>query len=54
MVFILAEDLGYGEVGCFGQEKIPTPNIDRLAAEGMKLTQLSALIAVAAVLPAQG
>ena len=39
MVFILADDLGYGEVGCFGQKKIPTPNIDRLAAEGMKLTQ---------------
>ena len=39
VVFILADDLGYGEVGCFGQKKIPTPNIDRLAAEGMKLTQ---------------
>ena len=39
IVFILADDLGYGEVGCFGQKKIPTPNIDRLAAEGMKLTQ---------------
>ncbi len=39
VVFILADDLGYGEVGCFGQKKIPTPNIDRLAAEGLKLTQ---------------
>lgn len=39
VVFILADDLGWGEVGCFGQTKIPTPNIDRLAAEGMKLTQ---------------
>ena len=39
IVFILADDLGYGEVGCFGQKKIPTPNIDRLASEGMKLTQ---------------
>ena len=39
IVFILADDLGYGEIGCFGQKKIPTPNIDRLAAEGMKLTQ---------------
>jgi arylsulfatase A len=39
VVFILADDLGYGEVGCFGQKKIPTPHIDRLAAEGMKLTQ---------------
>ncbi len=39
VVFILADDLGYGEVGCFGQKKIPTPNIDRLATQGMKLTQ---------------
>jgi arylsulfatase A len=39
VVVILADDLGYGEVGCFGQEKIPTPNIDRLAAQGIKLTQ---------------
>jgi arylsulfatase A len=38
VVFILADDLGYGEVGCFGQEKIHTPNIDRLAKEGTKLT----------------
>jgi arylsulfatase A-like enzyme len=39
VVLILADDLGWGEVGCYGQEKIPTPNIDRLAAEGMRLTQ---------------
>lgn len=39
VVFILADDLGWGEVGCYGQEKIPTPNIDRLAAEGMRFTQ---------------
>lgn len=39
VVFILADDLGYGEVGCFGQEKIHTPNIDRLAKEGTKLTR---------------
>ena len=39
VVFILADDLGYGELGCFGQEKIRTPNIDRLAKEGTKLTQ---------------
>jgi len=39
VVFILADDLGYGEVGCFGQKKIPTPNIDKLAAGGMRLTQ---------------
>lgn len=39
IVFILADDLGWGEVGCFGQKKIPTPNLDRLAAQGMRLTQ---------------
>ena len=33
IVFILADDLGYGEVGCFGQEKIRTPNIDALAKD---------------------
>lgn len=39
VVFILADDLGWGETGCYGQTKIPTPNIDRLAAEGMRFTQ---------------
>jgi arylsulfatase A len=39
IVFILADDLGYGELGCYGQEKIKSPNIDRLAREGMRLTQ---------------
>jgi arylsulfatase A len=39
VIFFLADDLGYGDVGCFGQTKIRTPNIDRLAAEGMKLTR---------------
>ncbi len=38
IVFILADDLGYGELGSYGQEKIRTPNIDKLAAEGMKFT----------------
>lgn len=39
IVFILADDLGYGDLGCYGQTKIHTPNIDRLAAEGIRLTQ---------------
>jgi arylsulfatase A-like enzyme len=39
VVFILADDLGYGDLGCFGQKLIKTPNIDRLAAEGMRFTQ---------------
>jgi arylsulfatase A-like enzyme len=38
IIFILADDLGYGDLGCFGQKVIKTPNIDRLAAEGMRLT----------------
>jgi len=37
IVFILADDLGYGDLGCFGQKKIKTPEIDKMAAEGMKL-----------------
>ncbi len=39
IVLIVADDLGYGHVGCFGQTKIATPNLDRLAAEGMRFTQ---------------
>lgn len=39
IVFILADDLGYRELGCYGQQLIRTPRIDQLAAEGMKLTQ---------------
>lgn len=39
IVYIMADDLGYGELGCYGQEKIPTPNIDRIAAEGVKFTR---------------
>jgi len=39
VVLILADDLGWGELGCYGQRKIRTPNIDRLAAEGMRFTR---------------
>ena len=39
IIYILADDLGYGELGCYGQEKIETPNIDKLRSEGMKFTQ---------------
>src|SRR5580765_5459633 len=39
VVCILADDLGYGDLGCFGQKLIQTPNIDRLAAQGMRFTQ---------------
>lgn len=39
IVYILADDLGYGDVGCYGQQKIETPNIDQLAKNGMRFTQ---------------
>lgn len=39
MIYILADDLGYGDLSCYGQQKFSTPNIDRLAGEGMKFTQ---------------
>src|SRR5262245_19175007 len=39
VIFILADDLGYGDVGAVGQTLIKTPNIDRLAAEGTRFTQ---------------
>lgn len=39
IIYILADDLGYGELGTYGQEKIETPNIDLLANAGMKFTQ---------------
>lgn len=42
IIFILADDLGYGDVGCYGQQKIKTPNIDKLAVSGMRFTQFYA------------
>ena len=33
IIYIMADDLGYGDLGCYGQKVIQTPNIDRLAAE---------------------
>lgn len=39
IIWIMADDLGYGDLGCYGQETLRTPNIDRLAAEGMRFTQ---------------
>ena len=38
IIFILADDLGYGDLGCYGQKTIQTPNIDRMADEGMRFT----------------
>jgi len=39
IIFIMADDLGYGDLGCYGQKKIETPNIDKIAKEGMRFTQ---------------
>jgi arylsulfatase A len=39
IVFILADDLGYGDLSCYGQTHFQTPNLDRMAAEGMRFTQ---------------
>src|SRR5690348_16578929 len=48
VIFILADDMGYGDLGCYGQTKIETPNIDRLAKGGMKFTQFYAGTSVCA------
>ena len=39
IVFILADDLGCGDLGCFGNKDVMTPSIDSLAEEGVRLTQ---------------
>ena len=39
IIFIMADDLGYANLGCYGQKLIQTPNIDRMAAQGMRFTQ---------------
>jgi len=39
IVFILADDLGYGDLGCYGQQRIKTPNLDKMASEGVRFTQ---------------
>lgn len=46
IVFIMADDMGIGDLGCYGAEKIPTPNMDRLAKEGMRFTDAHSSSAV--------
>ncbi len=42
IIFVLADDLGYGELGCYGQQHIRTPHLDQMAKEGMRFTQFYA------------
>ncbi len=39
IIFLVADDLGYGEIGSFGQREIKTPHLDRMAVEGMRFTR---------------
>ncbi len=39
IIYILVDDLGYGDLSCYGQKMLTTPNIDRMAAEGIKFTR---------------
>src|SRR5579871_361238 len=46
IIFLLTDDMGYGDCGCYGGKFVPTPNIDRLAKEGTKFTQFYAMAPV--------
>ena len=46
IIFIMADDMGYGDLGCYGATKIQTPNIDRLANEGIRFTDAHSSAAV--------
>ena len=39
IIFIMCDDMGYADLGCYGQRRIETPNLDRMAQEGMRFTQ---------------
>ena len=39
IIYIMCDDLGYSDLGCYGQQYIATPNLDRMAEQGMRFTQ---------------
>ena len=48
IIYILADDLGYGDLGCYGQKVIKTPRLDKMAAEGMRFNHFYVGCAVGA------
>ena len=46
VVYVLADDVGYGDLGCYGATKVPTPNLDKFAAQGMRFTDAHSPAAV--------
>lgn len=48
IIIILVDDMGYGDAGCYGQQKIATPHIDEMASKGMRFTQFYSGSAVCA------
>ena len=46
IIYIMADDMGYGDLGCYGATKIPTPNIDHIAKEGVRMTDAHSSSAV--------
>ena len=51
IVFVLADDMGIGDLGCYGQKKIKTPNIDLLAEKGLRLALLHVVVCSPANIP---
>jgi len=46
ILFILADDIGYGDFGCYGATKVKTPNVDRFASQGLRFTDAHSMASV--------
>ena len=46
VIIILADDLGYGDLGCYGAKNVKTPNVDKLAKQGIRFTDAHAIAAI--------